>query len=303
MVLSDGCLYGLPSGAPLVFEASAAGELAERSGLARQSGSLAPGESHELALTIDRAGLADGVHRFTVHVEWDRGREELPVQFRVGLRPSPVLWVLARPWEAPDDEPVARTSTTEAEHWEWSLELPAGTYLLLAGSDENANGVVGEEGEHLGSWPGGGAPQPLRVYAQQVVEGVDLDTVVRTSPPQPGPAAFGESCSAATDCESLLCLENTACTASCGPGLACPSSAFCGFAIDDATGAGLDVCREKHLEGERCDDDESCVSGLCFETDSLASCATGCEGDDDCAEGASCGARTDRWGRVIRLCE
>ena len=284
------------------------GNYAPRAGLADgTTGTVAPSQKQALNLNIDRSGLANGTYQLTLRFVSNGGTEEVPVSFRVGPRPEPALKVLAVRKES-SGELVTETSApvSSGSAWNWSLSVRPGTYYLVAGSDEDNDGVVGEPGEHFGAWPLETDPQPITLYAQQVLTGLDFSTSAQLVVPTPGTALFGAPCQSNSDCASLACLigaGNTGtCTQPCAQGTACPAGHFCGYAYMTNTGAGVNVCQAKLANGYLCEAPEECVSGTCFQGYSENTCEKPCQSPTDCAATETCTGDYNAQGALIALC-
>jgi serine protease len=285
------------------------GAFAHRVGLAAgMTGTVTPGQKQVLTLNVDRSSLANGTYPLTLRFESDGGTQEVPVSFRVGPRPEPAIQVVALRRDASGAlVPEASVSVASASAWNWSLSVKPGTYYLVAGSDEDNDGVMGEPGEHFGAWPVESDPQEVVVYAQQALRGLHFATAPRLVVPTPGTGQFGAACTANADCASLLCLGDGngggTCTRDCVPGTAsCPSAYYCAYAYNTYTGVGIDVCQAQLANGFTCEKAEECLSGTCFEGSFAKSCEKPCQSAMECASTETCAAEYDKTLAIARLC-
>jgi serine protease len=289
----------------LHFVAEPRGTYAGRTGLARTTGTVPPSQAVDLQLRIDRAGLANGIYPVTIVVRSDGGDTEIPVSFRVGPRPVPTLAVHAIEFSGTAVRSVASVSATEAGSWRWSMNIPPGEYYLVAGSDDDNDGNLGEEGEYYGAWPIASDPRPIRIYSQQRISSLDFATGRRDVVPAPGPGQFEETCTENGDCASLNCLglseTSGQCTVACGPGTPCPGGYWCGEVFNTGTGAGSEACLPKSVLGDTCGSDEQCLSGRCLASE-VPVCVQGCVLDTDCGPGQGCRRRTDLNSRTLDVC-
>lgn len=80
--------------------------------------------------------------------------------------------------------------------------------------------------------------------------------VCREATCQPGPLAYGDSCSDARECSSGLCSEAGYCTTTCEKDDECPQAAQC----DDASSTCRDV---RGVMGSACEDSADCLGNQC----------------------------------------
>ena len=106
-------------------------------------------------VTVDASRLADGTYRGSVAVASDAGSGTVAVTLRVGTGGGAAtrsdVWVLAV--DADTDETVADVRVSADGDGRFSLDaLPAGSYWLVAGSDDDDDGYVGGAGEWYGEY-------------------------------------------------------------------------------------------------------------------------------------------------------
>jgi serine protease len=131
----------------------------------------------ELLLTADRTGLATGDYAATVTIT-STGLPDTSVQVLLGVGsdelPDHTVYVILVDFETL--ETVEQAITSLAGNYAWSMaDLPEGSYLLVAGTDENDDGFIGDEGEPLfGMWPSTLDPQLLELAEDAELSGVDF---------------------------------------------------------------------------------------------------------------------------------
>lgn len=291
-------------GSPLDFTAALRGIYSQHAELLDTGGQLQPGGSMTLRMRVHRGTLPNDTYRFTLRLESNGGDVDVPVTFRVGPRPVPEVWVLAAEWDGSELRTVAATKADSNADYSFLLRVPVGTYYLIAGTDENGNMLIGEEGEQWGIYPIPSDPVQVQVIADQLLGNLDFSTSLSESAPEPGDGEFLDACQGNADCESLLCLSdgvNGFCSMRCEVDADCPSSFICEQAYFTNTGASVQVCMPVAAEGGSCLEDRHCGTGFCFQDDSPY-CATSCTFDTDCGPGRACRQTTDSESRVVQLC-
>ena len=131
-----------------------------------------------IALTANRTGLAPGVYQTRVTLVC-AGVSPPEVAFDVRLQvgeASPVsdevFVLLVDPLTF---ETAFQTSAFAAQEFEWQFgSVDAGSYLLVAGTDRDNDGEIGDDGELFGAWPNLDDVLPVDVVAGQDVAGLDF---------------------------------------------------------------------------------------------------------------------------------
>lgn len=139
------------------------------------------GISHDrLEVQVDRTGLANGVHQTRLLLVF-RDAQNQPVQigidFRLQVGDTPPnrddIFVLLV--DLVTFETRAQAVTNAATNFAFTLTgIDAGTYLLVAGTDRDNNGFIGEEGELFGAFPSLDTPLALQVAASQRISGLSF---------------------------------------------------------------------------------------------------------------------------------
>ena len=70
-------------------------------------------------------------------------------------------------------EPVAQAITDAAQRYEYLIpQIPAGTYIVVAGTDRDSDGFICDPGEACGAWPVIDTQIPVDVAGNQT--GIDI---------------------------------------------------------------------------------------------------------------------------------
>ena len=126
---------------------------------------------------VDRSGLADGAYAGAVEVQSNGGNAVVGVALLVSSS-APVanvdLYVLAV--DSVTFETVAQDVVNPATGLSWKLaDLPAGTYFLFAGSDDDGDGFICGAGDvYCGAWPTLDDPKAIAVSEGQSLAGLDF---------------------------------------------------------------------------------------------------------------------------------
>ncbi len=135
---------------------------------------------------VDRTWLTPGVYAAQIVVDSSAG----PLEIAVGLTVTDSAFVpdagqlyvhLADPLT---DETIAAAEAIAAGGGQYSFTfdaIPPGDYLLIAGSDANANGLLCDLGEACGAYPVSALPQPVQI-GRRDRDALDFDVGYR----QPG---------------------------------------------------------------------------------------------------------------------
>lgn len=135
-------------------------------------------DQDSLALTVDRTGLPDGVLQTRLTLGYVNGATpasiDVDVRMQVGASSASgdtVFVLLVDPLTL---ETFFQASTTAANDFAYSLAgVTAGEYLLVAGTDRDDDGFLGDAGELFGAWPNLDDVSSLVVAAG--VNNVDLE--------------------------------------------------------------------------------------------------------------------------------
>ncbi len=122
-------------------------------------------------VSVQRGGLADGTYSGSVTFASNGGDVSVSVRMSVGAAATGgdvgTLYVLLV--DPQNQNTVVQTETTAAEGYAFTLEnVPAGNYLLYAGTDMDDNLYIGEQGEAFGGYP-------VLSYLETVTAQEDLD--------------------------------------------------------------------------------------------------------------------------------
>lgn len=136
-------------------------------------------------VTVERSALASGSHEGWVEFVSDAGAKRLDVVLLVAssaFAPDAGLQyvLLQRPQTRDAAGPQAVVRVAGAAVTYRLDEVPAGQYLVVAGTDMDNDGVICDDGEACGAWPV--EPEPLAVEVDGAnVSGVDFTTAFRTN--------------------------------------------------------------------------------------------------------------------------
>ena len=128
-----------------------------------------------LDLRVDRTGLRQGDHNGHVFITSNGGDRIIRVTVTVrsslsGGNAGQAYIIVIDPVTL---EPVAQATTDAAQRYEYRTpEVPAGAYLVVAGTDRDDDGFICDPGEACGAWPAVDAPHSVEVDGDQA--GVDI---------------------------------------------------------------------------------------------------------------------------------
>lgn len=134
-------------------------------------------DTSAIAITVNRAGLADGVYVGTVDVPSNGGSAIVQVSLQVDSTPTPpnvVIYVLAV--DSASGASVFQDIVNPAGNLAYTLPtLPAGDYWIIAGSDDNDDGFICGPGDvYSGAYPTFAEPVAISVIDGQSVAGLDF---------------------------------------------------------------------------------------------------------------------------------
>ncbi|HSW45442.1 MAG TPA: S8 family serine peptidase [Phycisphaerae bacterium] len=119
----------------------------------------------QVTIGVDRTGLADGEYRGTVTVEAvGLDAAEVTVVMAVGAASAgrDTIYVLAV--DSDTQGTIGEETTTSAAEYRYLIDrLPAGSYVLYAGTDRDNNGYICEEGDLCGALPSRLEPQVFSI--------------------------------------------------------------------------------------------------------------------------------------------
>ncbi len=130
-----------------------------------------------ITVTTDPTGLADGLYQGSVEVVSNGGSRTLAVTLSVGDEPTVVdvdIFVLVV--DAVSFETLAQRIVNPTRVLDYSISgLPAGNYLLVAGSDDDNDGFIcGDQDVYCSLYPTLDQPQVISVSEGQTLTGLDL---------------------------------------------------------------------------------------------------------------------------------
>ncbi len=136
---------------------------------------------NRVTLTVDRLQLQAGSNRAVVTLTYLEQTTSNP--FSVALEataqtaapqtPTDVVYVLVV--DPTTYDTIAQTDATVATGHAWTMPgVPAGTYLIGAGTDRNDDGFINDDGELFGMWPLLDSPLELSIPAGTNVTGLDF---------------------------------------------------------------------------------------------------------------------------------
>jgi serine protease len=133
-------------------------------------------------LTVDRSGLADGVRQTELTFSATDGTTtftaavEVRMQVGAGSEVGDTIFVLLV--DATTLDPVRQTETTSLADFAYTVSrVPAGDYLLFAGTDRDDDGFLGDAGELLGAFPDLDSPLEITMARGEVATDVDFSVL------------------------------------------------------------------------------------------------------------------------------
>lgn len=129
-----------------------------------------------LMAQVDRQGLADGDYTGRIRLNSNGGDAVIEVSMRVGADPGVdpgMLFVLALDPFTFETEATATTDLQEDFQYRIS-PLPAGGYVLAAGTDNDDDGFICDEGEFCGLYPVSNDPVPVEVEGNRTTTGINF---------------------------------------------------------------------------------------------------------------------------------
>ncbi len=136
-------------------------------------------ETSTIVVNVNRSGLSQGTFAGNIRIDSDGGSIGVPVTLRVQRTVTRAdvgtVYVLAL---APETyELRAHTTTSAREGYAFALpELPAGPYVVAAGTDRDNDGYICDAGEACGVWPLRDSPSVVELDGdRRVAFGVSID--------------------------------------------------------------------------------------------------------------------------------
>lgn len=221
-------------GQPLTVSAKASGALGPRIEWVKGSSLSVPaGKSGMFEVYVDATGLPEGRHHGAIELTSNGGNDYILVELNVTSQKAERVAIVAAVFQdsAGEWKLGGATKSDPSNGQAWTLELPAGTYFLIAGVDSDADGKLFEDGEPVGFYKSMEDPIAVSVVAGQSLSALSFSVLPRSSVSDPAPgAAIGEACATDEACASGLCATDWKgggyCTQGCG-GTACPGSSSC----------------------------------------------------------------------------
>ena len=129
-----------------------------------------------LRVVVEREGLPVGEHEGHIALVTNGGDAEIVVRMEVLPFPDPLdLQVVVVVLDEDGDVPLRESVVEGAGPLSFSFDdLPAGSYVVVAGTDVDDDGRLGEEGELVGAPVEGASPIRVTVDADEAVEGLRL---------------------------------------------------------------------------------------------------------------------------------
>jgi len=165
------------TGGPLVIDAVLTSTSVGSGWLTAQADPVPSGGSvTSLVVAVNREGLADGSYRGGVTVTAS-GLEPVVVEVLMAVGPAgealDIIYVLAV--DPATRDTIGETATQAAQSYVYAIgDLPAGSYVLYAGTDRDDNGYICEEGDLCGALPSRLEPATVVLGANQNLTGIDF---------------------------------------------------------------------------------------------------------------------------------
>jgi serine protease len=132
-------------------------------------------------LAIDRTGLPNGSLQTVITLSYLDGSTpltiDIPVRVQVGAPTLPSDEVIVLLVDPASQETRAQTTTSRDANFGFALTgVAAGSYLLVAGTDRDDDGLLGDAGELFGIWPSIDSPRPIEVAANSSLTNLEFST-------------------------------------------------------------------------------------------------------------------------------
>ena len=140
---------------------------------------------------VDRTGLPEGVHSGHVSITSNGGDRTVPVTVQSNSSGGNAGTVYILVVDPDTLEPVAQAMTDAAQHYVyWIPEVPAGTYIVVAGTDRDDDGFICDPGEACGAWPAIDSQASVEVIGGQTGIDIPVSLDLITGPDEPPLAEF-----------------------------------------------------------------------------------------------------------------
>ncbi len=144
---------------------------------------------------VNRAGLANGAYTGRIRVNSNGGTGTIQVAMAVGaaagVDPGTIFVLALDPFTFETELTVA--TDAEADFRFRILPLPAGDYVIAAGTDNDDDGFICDEGELCGLFPVSNEPVAVAVEGNQTTSGVDFNVEAIQLPTAAGGSAVPAS--------------------------------------------------------------------------------------------------------------
>lgn len=135
-------------------------------------------------VTANPTGLADGRYRATITIAPQTAgvnSVHLTVVLSIGQTGGGADEVFVVVVDAATASNRGQARTDAAGRFAYSIgSVPVGSYLLVAGTDRDRDGLIGDEGELFGIWPSSDAPLVLSVSTPGTLTGLDFTLQLRS---------------------------------------------------------------------------------------------------------------------------
>ena len=135
----------------------------------------------DLTVSVDRSGLADGKYQGRVDLTSNGGNGTVEVQMQVGVDESSNIGdilVLALDSRTLNSVSQSDDATFTGGYQYQVFPFPSGSYLILAGTDNDHDGFICDAGEFCGTFPVSNQPVPVTVEAGLDTSGIDFTVAV-----------------------------------------------------------------------------------------------------------------------------
>ena len=135
----------------------------------------------DLTVSVDRSGLADGSYQGRVELASNGGNGMVEVRVQKGVDESSDIGdilVLALDSRTLNSVSQSDDATFTGGYQYQIFPFPSGSYLILAGTDNDMDGFICDEGEFCGTFPVSNQPLPVNVEAGLDTSGIDFTVAV-----------------------------------------------------------------------------------------------------------------------------
>ena len=135
----------------------------------------------DLTVSVNRSGLVDGRYKGRVELASNGGNGMVEVQMQVGVDESSNIGdilVLALDSRTLNAVSQSDDATFTGGYRYQVFPFPSGNYLILAGTDNDHDGFICDDGEFCGTFPVSNQPLPVTVEAGLDTSGVDFTVAV-----------------------------------------------------------------------------------------------------------------------------